>query len=345
MMRAMDATRWSVVVLAAGQGTRMKSTLPKVLHEVGGRSLIDRVLDRALEPSPPERTVVVIGHGADRVRDAVRPRGVRTVVQEPQLGTGDALRVGLAAAPAANDDGVLVLSGDVPLLRSESIQALCGAVDDGATAALLTAELEDPGPYGRVVRAADGGVDRIVEARDASEDVLAVSEVNAGVYAFRRDPLARALGELTTDNAQREYYLTDVVSGLRSHGLSVEAVVLSDPMEMLGVNTRADLARVAARINTRTLDRLMADGVTVVDPSSVWVDDDCWVGRDVVLEPGVVLRRGARIGEGAQIGAHSVIDGARIAPGEAVPPLSHRCAGFGADVLNRKGAKPARKRA
>jgi bifunctional UDP-N-acetylglucosamine pyrophosphorylase/glucosamine-1-phosphate N-acetyltransferase len=329
MMRAMGATGWSVVVLAAGQGTRMKSTLPKVLHEVCGRSLLDRVLDRALELAPAERTVVVVGHGADRVREAVRPRGVRTVVQQPQLGTGDALRVGLTAKSVANDDGVIVLSGDVPLLRSESIRAVCDAVDDGATAALLTANLDDAGPYGRVVRAADGGVDRIVEARDATGDELMVSEVNAGVYAFRRDALARALGELTTDNAQREYYLTDLVSGLRAHGLSVEAVVLSDPLEMQGVNTRADLARVAALVNRRTLDRLMADGVTVVDPSSVWVDDDCRVGRDTVLEPGVVLRRGTRIGEGARVGAHAVLEGVEVARGETVPPLVHRASSTG----------------
>lgn len=326
MMRAMEQSGWSVVVLAAGQGTRMKSAVPKVLHEVCGRSLIDRVLDRALEVAPPERTVVVIGHGAERVREAVRPRRVRTVVQEPQLGTGDALRIGLAAEPAAGEDGVVVLSGDVPLLRSESIRALCGAVVDGATAALLTADLENPGSYGRVVRAAEGGVDRIVEARDASDDVLALSEVNAGVYAFRRDPLARALGELTTDNVQREYYLTDVVSGLRTHSLTVEAVLLNDPVEMWGVNTRADLARVAALVNARTLDRLMADGVTVVDPVGVWVDDDCRVGRDVVLEPGVVLRRGTRIGDGARVGAHAVLEGVEIASGETVPPLSHRTA-------------------
>jgi len=324
MMRAMDATGWSVVVLAAGQGTRMKSAVPKVLHEVCGRSLVDRVLDRALELAPPDRTVVVIGHGADRVREAVRAREVRTVVQEPQLGTGDALRVGLAAEPAANGDGVVVLSGDVPLLRSESVQALRTAVDNGATAALLTAHLGEPGPYGRVVRAADGGVDRIVEARDASEEELAVSEVNAGVYAFRREPLERALGELTTDNVQGEYYLTDIVSGLRGHGLAVDAVVLGDPVEMLGVNTRADLARVATLVNARTIDRLMADGVTVVDPSSVWVDDDCRVGRDAVLEPGVVLRRGVRIGDGARVGAHAVLDGVEIGSGETVPPLSHR---------------------
>lgn len=324
MMRAMDEPSWSVVVLAAGQGTRMKSDLPKVLHEVCGRSLLDRVLDRALDVTSGERVVVVVGHGAERVDAAARPRGVHTVVQEPQLGTGDALRVGLAAAPTGPDDAVIVLSGDVPLLRPASIDALRGAVAGGAAAALLTAVVEHPGSYGRVVRAADGGVDRIVEARDASPDVLAVTEVNAGVYAFRRAPLDRALAGLTTDNVQREYYLTDVVAGLRAGGHAVEAVVLDDPAEMLGVNTRADLARVAALVNTRTLERLMADGVTILDPTSVWVDDDCHVARDAVLEPGVVLRGGARVGERARVGAHAVIDGLEVAAGETVPPLSRR---------------------
>ena len=318
MMPTMGGLRWSVVVLAAGQGTRMKSDLPKVLHPVCGRSLIDRVLDRAAEIAPSDRVVVVIGHGAERVREAIGPRGVRTVVQSPQLGTGDALRVSLEGDLELDVDALIVLSGDVPLLQATSVEALRRSVDEGATAALLTATPDDPGSYGRVVRGPDGDVDRIVEVRDADPDTRSLGEVNAGVYAFRLDPLRRALDELSTDNAQGEYYLTDVVAGLRQRGHAVEAVALTEATEMQGVNTRADLARVAEIINARTVARLMIDGVTILDPRSVWVDDGCQVGRDAVLEQGVVLRGGARIGEGARIGAHAVLDGVEIAPRETV---------------------------
>jgi bifunctional UDP-N-acetylglucosamine pyrophosphorylase/glucosamine-1-phosphate N-acetyltransferase len=174
------------------------------------------------------------------------------------------------------------------------------------------------------MRDGEGRVDRIVEARDADAAMRAVAEVNAGVYAFRTEPVRRALAGLTTDNVQGEYYLTDVVADLRRWQLAVEAVRLADPEEMQGVNTRADLARVASVLNRRGVERLMRDGVTVVDPEAVWVDAGCHVERDAVLEPGVVLRGGARVGAGATVGAHSVIDGAQIAPAEVVAPLSHR---------------------
>jgi bifunctional UDP-N-acetylglucosamine pyrophosphorylase/glucosamine-1-phosphate N-acetyltransferase len=233
---------WTVVILAAGKGTRMKSPLPKVLHSLAGRPLLDHVLDLALRLAPPERVVTVVGHGAARVAAVAAARGARTVLQEPQLGTGDAVRVALEAV-APGSGGLVVLSGDVPLLRPGSVEALCRAVEAGAAAAVLTAVLDEPGAYGRVLRHPGGGVTAIVEARDATPEQLRIREVNAGVYAFRRQPLEEAIATLRPDNDQGEYYLTDVVHTLRERGLPVAAHVLADPLEMAGVNTPADLRR------------------------------------------------------------------------------------------------------
>ncbi len=315
--------RWAVAVLAAGKGTRLRSDLPKVLHELAGRPLIDHVLDRALEIAEPRDVVVVLGHGRDRVAAHLEGTGVVTVVQEPQLGTGDALRVALGGVPPGAG-AVVVLSGDVPLLRSGTLARLVETVDAGASAAVLTAVLEEPGAYGRVIRGPAGSLDRIVEARDAGPAELAVAEVNAGTYAFRTERLEARLGALVPENAQGEYYLTDLIALLRRDGETVAAVELEDPDEMLGVNDRADLALVASVLNRRVLDALMASGVTVIDPATTRVEPGCTVGRDAVLEPGVVLRRGTTVGPGARIGAHSVLDGVAIAAGELVPPLARR---------------------
>ena len=319
-----DATlRWLVAVLAAGQGTRMRSATPKVLHELAGRPLIDHVLDLALAAArQPSQVVVVVGHGGDRVAARVAPREVTTALQEPQLGTGDAVRVAVEAAAAAPWDALLVLSGDVPLLRSATVAEVQAAVAAGRDAALVTAELEAPAAYGRVLRTADGLVREIVEARDATPEVLAVREVNAGIYGFRREPLAAALTRLEPDNAQGEYYLTDVVGDLRAHDRAVAAVRLADPDEMAGVNTRADLARVGGVFHRRVVEELMAAGVTVEDPASARVDPRSSLGRDVVLELGVVLRGACRVGDGAVIGAHSVLTDAVVPAGTHVPPLS-----------------------
>lgn len=318
-----DDSRWAVAILAAGQGTRMCSDLPKVLHPLAGRPLVDHVIDLALGIARPHDVVVVVGHQAEAVTSVVRERGVGEVVQEPQLGTGDALRVALEGLRNRPTDRILVLSGDVPLLRPETLRGLTGAVGDGIVAALLSAELDEPGTYGRVVRDADGMVREVVEARDADPKELAIREVNAGVYAFDRHPLSEALAGLETDNAQNEYYLTDVAAALRAKGLAVAAVRLEDPEEMQGVNTRADLARAGRVLNRRTLEELMASGVTLRDPATTWVDPRAKVDREVVLEPGVVLRGLCHIGAGARIGANCVLDSAAVGAGEVIPPLTY----------------------
>jgi len=318
-----DVTRWAVAILAAGQGTRMRSDLPKVLHELAGRPLLDHVVDLALTVARPHDVMVVIGHGAEAVRSRARDRGVSDVVQEPQLGTGDALRVALEALSDRPVDRVLVLSGDVPLLRHTTLRALMAATDAGAAAAVLTAELDEPGAYGRVLRAADGSVAEIIEAGDAVPEQLAVREVNAGVYAFDRAAVAEAVAALDTDNVQREFYLTDVAAALRRRGAEVIGVRLDDPREMQGINTRADLARAGHVLNEMVLEDLMEVGVNLRDPATTWVDPLAEVGRETVLEPGVVLKGRCRIGEGARIGANCVLDNAAVGDGETVPPLTY----------------------
>lgn len=313
----------AVAVLAAGLGTRMRSSRPKVLHELAGRPLIDHVLDLALALAPPDLVVAVVGHGAEEVEAAVAPRGVLTALQQPQLGTGDALRVALARLAGRALDAVLVLSGDVPLLRPGTLAALADRLVGETAAALLTARLDCPSAYGRVVRGDNGSVEAVVEARDADPATLALSEVNAGVYAFRLEPLRGALARLRPDNAQAEYYLTDVVGLLRSAGLPVAAVLLDDSTEMHGVNSRADLAAVAGLLNRRIVTDLMAAGVTILDPATTWVEPHCRVAADVVLEAGVHLRGRCRVGAGARVGAHSVVDGVEVPEGAVVPPLTH----------------------
>jgi bifunctional UDP-N-acetylglucosamine pyrophosphorylase / glucosamine-1-phosphate N-acetyltransferase len=316
----------SAVVLAAGEGTRMRSGLAKVLHQAAGRALLDHVLE-ALAPLAPTPLVVVVGHGRDQVTDHLAGRPVLHVVQEPPRGTGDAVRCALERLPRTGE--VLVLSGDVPLLTTTTLEGLVAVRrTTGATAVLASAVLPEGGAYGRVIRSEPGGpVTAIVEARDATPKQLAVREVNSGTYLFDLGALRGALAALTADNAQGEYYLTDVVAILAAEGRTVLAEVLTDPVEMTGVNTRSELAAVHALLNRRVIVGLQRDGVTVLDPASIWVDADCRVGRDTVLEPGVHLRRGCVIGERCRIGAHSVLEGVSLAAEEVVPPLQHLCPG------------------
>lgn len=316
--------RWAVVILAAGQGKRMRSATPKVLHHLAGRPIIDHVLDSALTRAEADDVVVVVGHQASQVTDHVARRGVRTVLQQPQLGTGDAVRVGLTAVDPTRCDRVLVLCGDVPLLRPQTLDALRLRLVAPVECVLLTAVLDDPAAYGRIRRNNDGTVAAIVEARDAEPETLAITEVNAGTYAFSLAPLAAALGELTPENDQGEYYLTDVVAVLGERAARVEAVILSSGDEMLGINSRQDLAEAGRVLNRRVLDELMRSGVSVCDPLTTWVEPGCTVEPDTILEPGVILSGGTRVGRGARIGAWSVLDGVIVPPGESVPPLSRR---------------------
>jgi bifunctional UDP-N-acetylglucosamine pyrophosphorylase/glucosamine-1-phosphate N-acetyltransferase len=293
-------TTTHVLVLAAGKGTRMKSARPKVLHAAAGRALIDYVLDAAASLSPATVTVVVGHQGEDVARWVSARPGVRTVVQEPQLGTAHAV---LQAEGALDGQaGTLVLlSGDVPLLSRGTLRALLDThVTAGAAATVLTARLENPYGYGRIVRD-DGAIARIVEERDASPAERAIDEINTGVYAFEVASLFSALRGIAASNAQGEYYLTDLVAAFRRTGRPVATVSVGDPREILGVNSRADLARVGAIVRQQVNEQLMAAGVSIVDPATTYIDAGVTVGPDTVIHPNVYLEGRTRIGSGCEI--------------------------------------------
>ena len=289
-----------VVILAAGKGTRMKSALPKVLHRAAGLPLIDHVL-RAASALSPSSVVVIVGHQAQQLKDALQIRpGLGFASQEPQLGTGHAL---LQAEPLLKGatGTVVLLSGDVPLLRAESLAALVRTHQErGAAATVLTAIVPSPAGYGRIVR--DGGrIARIVEHKDASPAEREIGEINSGVYAFDMEPLFSALREIGSANAQGEYYLPDLVRIYRDRGLTVETVVVEDSREILGVNSRKELADVAAILRATKNEELMASGVTIVNPAATYIAPGVTVGADSIIHPGVHLEGRTRIGSGCEI--------------------------------------------
>jgi len=314
----------SVILLAAGQGTRMKSALPKVLHPVHGRPMVDYVLDAA-RLLAPERLVAVVGHQAARVVDhlaAVVP-AVVVVEQVPQLGTGDAVARGLTALPAATGR-VVVVSGDCPLVRgAELVRLVAHHQAHAAAVSLFTAEVAEGGGLGRIVR--DGGSRflRIVEAKDASPAELALGEINTGLYCFDLAFLRAALPNLSRDNAQGELYLTDVVAMAVAKGLGVEALAYPRAAEVMGVNSRADLAAASAYARARVNDALLAAGVSLIDPATTYVEAGVVVGPDTVLHPGVCLHGATRIASGCEIGPYSVYRDAELADGVVDRGHSH----------------------
>lgn len=296
----------TVIVLAAGQGTRMKSAAPKVLHPLCGRPMIAWVLDQA-RALDPERIVVVVGHGAERVREAVaREPGadrVRFALQAEQRGTGHAVQT--AAAELASDPGtVVVLYGDMPLLEPETLEVLCevraGLGPEGL--ALLTAQVDDPRGFGRVVRDGQGGLARIVEERDADPGQREIPEINVGVYAFPGALLAGALAELRPHNAQGELYLTDAVAGFVAAGRPVETLEVLDPEEVIGVNTLAHLAEARWALQARIHEEHMERGVFIEDPASTYIDHGVEIGVGARILPCTVIRAGVRIGAGCEVG-------------------------------------------
>jgi bifunctional UDP-N-acetylglucosamine pyrophosphorylase / glucosamine-1-phosphate N-acetyltransferase len=298
----------AVVVLAAGEGTRMKSSVPKVLHEMAGRTLIGHAV-AAAQALQPEHLVVVVGHGRELVAEhlAATAPAATIVVQDRQLGTGHAVACALDALPEI--EGVVVVTyGDVPLLSPDTVTDLVARhVDDTNAVTVLTAEVADPTGYGRIVRDADGGVLGIVEQKDATPDVLEVREINSGIYAFDAAVLRACLARLTTDNAQGELYLTDVLGMARTDGRRVGAHQTHDTWQTEGVNDRVQLAALHRELNRRVIERWMRAGVTVVDPATAWVDVTVQLGRDVVLRPGVQLHGATTVGDGAEIGPDSTL--------------------------------------
>jgi len=306
--------------MAAGKGTRMKSARPKVLHTLAGRSLLQHVLN-AVAGLSADRTLVIVGHGADSVRASVADQGVRCLLQEPQLGTGHAVQ---QAVPALPDSGTtLVLNGDVPLIEPATAAALVGACG-GQRLALLTVELADPSGYGRIVRDATGAVHGIVEHKDASAGQRAIREVYTGILAAPTAWLKRAVMALKNHNAQKEYYLTDIVAAAVVEGVPVVATPARDETEVLGVNSPAQLADLERRFQRRQAEALMEGrGVRLADPARVDLRGTLECGQDVEIDVGCVFEGHVVLGDGARIGAHCVIRDARIGAGAVIHPFTH----------------------
>ena len=307
----------AVVVLAAGKGTRMKSGLIKVLHPLMGQPMLSHVLNSAKYLNP-EYLSVIIGHQAEKVQASINTDGVVWVRQEEQLGTGHAVFCAREALSQFKGT-VLILSGDVPLLSPQTMMDFLTAHrQNQVDLSVLTVELPDPGGYGRVIRDANGYLERIVEARDASAEELAVHEINSGIYAVSAEPLFDALSRLKPENDQNEYYLTDVVADFRYQGLPIAAIMCPDPQEVMGINDRIELSQAVAYLKWRTNLAWMTAGVTLVSPESTYIETMVKLSRDVVVWPNCHLLGRTIIGDDVEIGPDCLISDSTIGPGAKI---------------------------
>src|SRR5271169_5249262 len=330
----MPAADTVIVILAAGKGTRMRSDLAKVLHRAGGRPLLEHVI-RACQPVKAAQVLAVVGHQAEEVGALAEALGADTVKQQPQRGTGHALQVARRAM-RKSAKLVIVVPGDAPLLRSETLTALLDTHRRGeAAATILSAELNEPTDYGRVVRDSEGRVQAVVEENTATPEQLAIREINSAIYCFTLEKLWPCLAALRPDNAHRELYLTDAIAMLRQRGERVLAQIAPDPNEVLGCNTRADLAAADRVLRARKAAELMDSGVTIYLPETVVIDPEVTAGPDTEIEPGVQLLGKTRIGARCQIRTGSILEDVRVEDGAIVGPHSNAFAsriGKGAHV-------------
>ena len=311
----------AIAILAAGLGTRLKSGIAKVLHRAGGRALAEHVVRVALELVPAERVFVIVGHQAETVRQLLGPYGVRFIHQREQLGTAHALLVGQKQLERAARH-LLVLYGDVPLLTADTLRRLIEAhLDASAAATLLTVELDDPGQYGRILRDATGRLADIVEHKSSTPEQAAIREVNAGIYCFLSGALFAHLGKVSNQNKAGEYYLTDLPAMLRRAGQDVLAVQLGEPQEVLGVNTRVELAELDALLRERKARDLMLSGVTIYRPETCVIDPDVEVGPDSVIGPCVALYGRCRLGANCVVRSYSSLSDTVLEEGAVV----HEC--------------------
>ncbi|MGI6065113.1 MAG: bifunctional UDP-N-acetylglucosamine diphosphorylase/glucosamine-1-phosphate N-acetyltransferase GlmU [Bacillota bacterium] len=300
----------TALILAAGKGTRMKSDLPKVLHKVGGKFMVEHVLD-AVRQAEIEKVVTVVGHEAEKVKNALGDK-TEYVIQEQQLGTGHAVMVALPAIKESNGT-VLVACGDTPLITKDTFDKLLKAhFTSGAVCTILSAKISNPYGYGRIIRKPDSSVDRIVEQKDALPHELAVDEINTGTYCFDLKWLKEAVNKITVNNAQGEYYLTDTVAFFVSQGLKVNAFMAEDYQETLGINSRVQLAEAEKILRMRKVIQLMESGVTVVDPNTAFIDTEVEIDPDTIIEPFTFIRGRTRIGSGCIIGPFSDLSDCQI---------------------------------
>ena len=297
----------TIVILAAGQGTRMKSRQAKVLHKAGGKTLLQHVIDTALELAPPERIFAVVGHQAQKVRQSAEASGIGFIEQTEQKGTGHAVMMGRDAM-AHLDGYLMVLYGDSPLLKVETLRRLI-AQETGGTAAgvLMSAVMEDPFGYGRVIRSNAGDVVDIVQQKAGTPEQLAIREANMGIYCFRADLFWKHVSEIQPNSASNEYYLTDLPALLTRAGHRVEAMQIDDAAEALGINDRAQLAQVDAIFRDRKRQAVMAAGVTLIKPETITIDAGVEIGMDTIVEPFAQLLGTTKVGENCRIGSCSIV--------------------------------------
>ena len=308
----------SVIILAAGQGTRMKSARPKVIHEVAGKAMLQHVVDVSHELNA-QQILVVIGHGAEQVEQAMQGQGIQFVSQQQQLGTGHAVLQCLDVLETGND--VLVLYGDVPLIQASTLNTL---VEQGAgenRVSLLSFQADDPTGYGRIVRDRAGHVQAIVEEKDANDEVRRITESNSGILFIKGGEVEPLLKSLDNDNAQKEYYLTDVVKHAVANGHSVGAVICEDENEVLGVNNQQQLANIEAILRQRRADHLMLQGAKLVDPQRIDIRGNLKVGKDVVIDVNCIFEGDVELGDGVRVGANCVITDSTIGADTTILPM------------------------
>lgn len=324
----------SAIVLAAGKGTRMKSSLNKVMHPVCNKPMIGHIIS-TLKKAQVDKIVVVVGHGADSVKDYLQ-EDVTYALQEPQLGTGHAVMQASALKGLGGD--TIVLCGDGPLIQVETIEQAFRANEEHALT-VLSAQLKDGASYGRIVRDKQNHVAKIVEAKDCTKDELAITEVNTGLFVFKNKELFEGLDEITNDNVQNEYYLTDLVEIFNQKGYSTNAMIVDDPEETMGVNDRVDLAKAQSWMNKHINHMHMVNGVTIIDPNNTYIDVDVEIGCDTIIHPNVHIQGNTKIGEhveilpnsflrNAIIGDHVQIDASKIVESQVdahttIGPMSH----------------------
>jgi bifunctional UDP-N-acetylglucosamine pyrophosphorylase / glucosamine-1-phosphate N-acetyltransferase len=308
---------FSVVILAAGMGTRMKSKVPKMLHEAAGRPLTEHVI-RAVLPLTPTKIIVVIGHGAEQVKAKLSHYNVEFVLQEKQLGTGHALMQTESALKDLQGD-VMVLNGDGPLLRTETLGQLVNAQKDRDGMTLITCNVSNPTGLGRIIRDANGNISSIIEEKDTTPEQKKITEINPGIYIFDSTVFAKGKS-LGNNNKAGEYYITDLPTLYLQAGSKVRSVLVADETEVLGVNDRKHLAQIDKILQDRIREKWLVAGVTMISPESTFIDDTVEIARDVVLGPGVILKGKTVIGEDARVGAYSYLTNVKVQAGSSIPP-------------------------
>lgn len=308
---------FATVIFAAGLGTRMKSNLPKVLHEAAGRPLVEQVI-RAVLPLKPEKIVIVIGHGADLVKEKLRDYDLDFVVQAEQLGTGHALMTAEAALKEFEGD-VLVLNGDGPLLRTETLKELVDAQTGKTGMTVATCHFSNPYGLGRIIRDSEGQLEAIIEEKDASDEQRSLTEVNPGLYIFDKTVFSKTK-RLTNKNKSGEYYVTDLPLLYLKDKQAVRTYLVKDENEVLGANDRNQLTTLELILMNRIRKKWMTEGVTMLAPEQTFIDDTVELARDVILEPGVVLKGSTKIGEGARVGAYAYLSNATVSEAEKIAP-------------------------